>query len=58
MLCAMRHGGNSRTGASNCAYFKDYRSWQTHREYLSNMVHTQAMDFLVISSGIGTPPLP
>lgn len=39
------------------AYFKDYRVMADHREYLSIMVHTQAMDFLVISSGIGTPPI-
>lgn len=38
-------------------YFKDYQIMADHREYLSIMVRLQSKNFLVISTGIGTPPI-
>jgi uridine phosphorylase len=39
------------------AYFKKFEVMADHREYLSAMIHAQPVDFVVISTGIGTPPI-
>lgn len=38
-------------------YYKNFQVLADHREYLSIRVHTSTIDFLAISTGIGTPPI-
>ncbi len=38
-------------------YYKNFKVLADHREYVSILIHTPTIDFLAISTGIGTPPI-